>query len=106
MLFPAPDFVVEILSKNTAARDRGVKKDDYAAHGIPEYWIIDPFKQRIEQYILLSKKDTKYTPAKLYRLDEEIESHAIKGFVIPVQAIFDEAVNIETLQELIANTKA
>lgn len=28
MLFPAPDFVVEILSKKTAARDRGLKKQD------------------------------------------------------------------------------
>ena len=34
MLFPAPDFVVEILSKSTASKDRGIKKQDYAAHGI------------------------------------------------------------------------
>ena len=34
MLFPAPDFVVEILSKSTGGKDKGIKKKDYAAHGI------------------------------------------------------------------------
>ncbi len=34
VLFPAPDFVVEILSKSTAKVDKTVKKDDYALHRI------------------------------------------------------------------------
>ena len=42
MIFPAPDFVVEILSKSTTKNDRTIKHQDYAAHGIREYWIIDP----------------------------------------------------------------
>jgi len=37
MRFPAPDFVVEVLSDRKAANDRGVKFEDYAAHGIVEY---------------------------------------------------------------------
>jgi Uma2 family endonuclease len=101
MLFPAPDFVVEILSKKTASKDRGIKKQDYAAHGIQEYWIIDPIRQQIEQYILFLPSDKQYSPAKIYGLDDDIESRVIKGFVIPVQAIFDEAVNVETLQNLL-----
>ncbi|MEZ4829099.1 MAG: Uma2 family endonuclease [Bacteroidia bacterium] len=51
-LFPAPDFAVEILSPKTAAIDRGAKRLDYAAHGVSEYWIIDPVKMCIDQYIL------------------------------------------------------
>lgn len=101
MLFPAPDFVVEILSKKTAARDRGLKKQDYAAHGIKEYWIIDPNQHFIEQYVLLSDHDTHYMPARTFYLDHYIESWVIKGFSIPVAAIFDEAANVEALQELI-----
>jgi Uma2 family endonuclease len=100
MLFPPPDFAVEIISKSTATRDRGIKKTDYAAHGIREYWIIDPFKQHIEQYVLLSPNDKKYTPPKIFRIYDEIESYVIPGFIIPVQAIFDETVNVETLQDL------
>ena len=101
MLFPAPDFVVEILSKSTASKDRGIKKKDYAAHGIREYWIIDPIRQNIQQFILFSPKDKEYSPAKTFGLADEIESYVIKGFIIPVQAIFDEAVNVETIQDLL-----
>ena len=103
MLFPAPDFVVEILSKSTGGKDKGIKKKDYAAHGIHEYWIIDPVRKHIEQYILLAPTDKEYAPAKTFRLDEDIESYAIKGFSIPVQAIFDEKVNVEVLQDLLTN---
>ncbi|MFN8354253.1 MAG: Uma2 family endonuclease [Spirosomataceae bacterium] len=102
MLFPAPDFVVEILSKKTAAKDRGIKKQDYAAHGIREYWIIDPNRQEIEQYVLLSPNDDTYLPARVFTLDHYIDSFAIKGFEIPVAAIFDPAANMEALQEILA----
>ncbi len=101
MLFPAPDFVVEILSKKTAAKDRGIKKQDYAAHGISEYWIIDPVRQQIEQYILFTPNDKQYSPPKIFGLADEIEGRAISGFVIPVQALFDEGVNVETMQDFL-----
>jgi len=50
MLFPAPDFVIEILSETTEKYDRNEKFLDYAAHGVQEYWIIDPEKECLEQY--------------------------------------------------------
>jgi Uma2 family endonuclease len=43
--FPAPDLVVEILSESTEAVDRGIKFEDYALHGVAEYWIIDPTRR-------------------------------------------------------------
>ena len=33
----APDLVVEILSETTERRDRGIKRERYAAYGVPEY---------------------------------------------------------------------
>lgn len=100
VLFPAPDFVVEVLSKKTQKADRTTKKEDYAAHGIPEYWIIDPDKQRIEQYLLLNPTDKVYFEPYIYLRDEDITSKAIPGFTIPVKAVFDEQVNMEALQGL------
>lgn len=43
-----PDLVVEILSDATARRDRGIKRERYAAYGVPEYWIIDTEAKQIE----------------------------------------------------------
>ncbi len=99
MLFPAPDFVVEILSKSTAKYDRGIKKDDYAAHGIEEYWIIDPTKRQIEQYLLIGDATT-YMPPYIYKYDDDIESRVITGFKIPVAALFDDKINLQALQQL------
>lgn len=50
--FPAPDFIVEILSDSTEKRDRGIKFTDYQQHGVDEYWIVDPENKSLEQYIL------------------------------------------------------
>lgn len=44
----APDLVVEIVSPNQRARDRGEKFYEYEAAGVPEYWIIDPDRQHAE----------------------------------------------------------
>ncbi|HRH61598.1 MAG TPA: Uma2 family endonuclease, partial [Chitinophagaceae bacterium] len=49
--FPAPDLVVEIISKKTEQTDRTIKFEDYAAHGIQEYWLIDSSKKTFEQYL-------------------------------------------------------
>ncbi len=39
------DLVVEIVSPESEARDRGEKLVEYEAAGIPEYWLIDPLRQ-------------------------------------------------------------
>ena len=51
-VFGAPDLVVEVLSRSTAWYDRGHKKDIYEKHGVKEYWIIDPIRLSVEQYVL------------------------------------------------------
>ena len=82
--FPAPDFVVEILSESTEERDRGIKMRDYAAHKIPEYWIIDPKEKTIEQYWL---KDKHY---ELHQkvAEGKVTSLIIKGFSIALTDLF------------------
>ncbi len=95
--FPAPDFVVEVLSDSTEKYDRETKFQDYAAHGIPEYWIIDADKKVVEQYFLQNEQYELLLKAK----DGEIESIVLSGFKIPIQAIFDEQVNLKTLSILI-----
>lgn len=102
MIFPAPDFVVEILSKSTAANDRGIKRIDYAAHGVREYWIIDPNRQTLEQFIRPGE-DTEFMPANKLLPDQTVQSRAVEGFEIPVAALFDETA---CSQAMVALTNA
>ncbi len=97
MHFPAPDFVVEILSPSTEANDRGVKFEDYAAHGVGEYWIVDPTAETVEQYQLTDMGFELIVKVKVGPL----ESLVIPGFTIPVRAIFDDEKNREALQTLL-----
>lgn len=94
--YPAPDLVVEVLSEGTEHRDRGIKFQDYAAHKVEEYWIIDPIAETIEQYFLEGEV------YKLHlKLDEGmIRSKAVLGFVILVRAVFDRKVNLEALKKI------
>lgn len=95
--FPAPDFIAEVLSPATEQNDRGVKFEDYAAHGISEYWIVDTDRKTIEQYIL--KNDE-------YELSTKsgsgmIKSNAIPGFEIPIAAVFNPAENLKSLKNML-----
>ena len=100
MHFPAPDFVVEIISPSTEANDRGVKFEDYAAHGVEEYWIIDPTAETVEQYRLTPSGFQLQVKIK----DGPVESFVIPGFNIPVRAIFNDKTNQSTLQTLLQTT--
>lgn len=100
-VYPIPDFIVEVLSKGSIKRDRVIKFEDYAAHGVQEYWIIDPDKQIVEQYILPSEDSEIYALLHKLTIQDEIESVVIEGFKIPVLAIFDSNANLETLQKLL-----
>ncbi|MDZ7900396.1 MAG: Uma2 family endonuclease [Arcicella sp.] len=97
MQFPAPDLVVEVLSKSTENTDRTTKYEDYEAHGVKEYWIIDPSKQTIEQYILSHKKYELVFKGK----DGNIESVAVKNFKIPVKSIFDKRLTNKVLNDIL-----
>ncbi len=101
MLFPSPDFVVEILSKKTASIDKTIKKQDYALHGVREYWIIDPVLKTVAQYLLVNPTDTVYFEPHYYNINDEIESQVITGFKIPIRAIFEADANLEALKNLL-----
>lgn len=56
-LHGVPDMVAEIFSRSTMKRDVGIKKDVYERNGVKEYWIIDPWRESIDVYLL---RDGKY----------------------------------------------
>ncbi len=99
MIYPIPDFIVEILSPSTEKRDRGVKFTDYAAHGVPEYWIVDANKRTIEQFLLRDGGDAYELAATV--CDGEICPRSFPGLAIPIAAFFDDAANLEFLRSIL-----
>jgi Uma2 family endonuclease len=43
-----PDWICEILSPSNVAQDRVKKRQLYALHGLPHYWLVDPFARTVE----------------------------------------------------------
>ena len=48
----APDLVIEVISPESFNRDRGKKFLAYETAGVPEYWLIDPWRKQAEFYQL------------------------------------------------------
>ena len=101
MIHPIPDFVVEVLSKGTATNDRNLKFDDYERLGASEYWIVDAKKQTVEQFAQAAPEAGKFELLGKFGLEDSIESLVLKGFRIPVRAIFEEKANIQALANLL-----
>ncbi len=96
--YPAPDLVVEVLSKSTEGRDRGVKYDDYLNEGVAEYWIVDYVNKRVEQYI----SGTSYGEERVYHKtvfekEDTLTCRVLEGFSVPVAAFFYQAPFAEAL---------
>lgn len=98
MKFPAPDFVAEVLSPSTEQNDRGVKLEDYAAHGVAEYWLVDPQREQIEKRLLRGRR---FAAAETFSKGN-ITSDAIAGFTIPVSAVFHRDANLKAMRRLLA----
>ncbi len=101
MKFPPPDFVAEVISPSTEKTDRIDKFIDYAAHGVEEYWIIDPAGETIEKYVL---KSGRYELSLKVRTGMII-SDVIASFEAPVRAVFDDDENLTALRNILQNDK-
>lgn len=98
MKFPIPDLVVEVLSESTEARDRGVKFQDYEAHAVQEYWIVDAETCVLEQYVLT---DGRYD-LKMKSGSGTLACSAITGLKVELEAFFDSKANTTALHDLLA----
>ena len=100
LYYPAPDLVVEVLSESTKKNDREVKFEDYAAHGVTEYWIIDPKRQTVEPFTIDADTEA-YAALGTFRIGQMVSSVAVHGFTIPVKALFDNVAKATTLRTLL-----
>ena len=77
-----PDLIVEIISPSSADYDRKLKRERYEKAGVPEYWIVDPGEQTLEQLVL---RDGVY---QLQLASHEVRPAALGGVTIRLRDVW------------------
>ena len=86
--YRSSSLVIEVVSKSKKDRQRDyvVKREEYLAYGLLEYWIVDPFVERI--VVLL--RDGFTWVERVFRVDDTAEGLVLPGFQIEVAELFDD----------------
>ncbi|MFN8514872.1 MAG: Uma2 family endonuclease [Thermomicrobiales bacterium] len=82
------DLVLEVVSTDKPERDLVVKREEYAAAGIPEYWIVNPLDRTIT--VLTLEGDT-YREHGIFVPGAQATSVLLAGFAVDVRAVFAAA---------------
>lgn len=73
-IFGAPEFVLEVISPSTKKKDYIKKLSKYEMAGVKEYWILDPYQQKLIVYFFESE-----TSPTIYGLNEPVSLGIYKG---------------------------
>lgn len=79
-------LVIEVVSPDSVKRDYRFKRTEYAAFGIPEYWIIDPLEQKV---MVLQLVDGLYED-KAYQGNEALESQIFPELSLTVNQVLQQ----------------
>jgi len=82
----APTLVVEILSPETAEKDKREKLYLYEEVGIPEYWIISPVNQTL--MVFTRNERGRYGAPTVYRCDEQVPVGVLPGLTVELAEVF------------------
>ena len=105
-----PDFVLEVASASTAERDFGVRRDDYAAFGIAEYWRFDETGEHYGARLVGERLvEGEYRPMRIKRLSQDLlQGHSeVLGLAIrwhdpgtsrPIASFDDERARAEAAE--------
>jgi Uma2 family endonuclease len=81
----SPDLLIEIISENSAQRDRITKRRLYEKYAVKEYWIVDPDKKEIE---VLTLQKEGYKTYGVFKLQDTLSSLVLKGLQFKVKEVF------------------
>lgn len=80
------DLVVEVVSPDKPERDLVLKRQDYAAAGVAEYWIVNPANETILVLVLNKKR---YRRLGSFARGSVARSSLLQGFQLGVNQVFD-----------------
>ncbi|MFN6516526.1 MAG: Uma2 family endonuclease [Nostoc sp. CreGUA01] len=79
-----PLLIVEVVSPDSIKRDYRYKRSEYAAVEVPEYWIVDPLKEKISVLWL----EEGFYEETVFASDQQIGSRTFPEMAIAVDRIF------------------
>jgi Uma2 family endonuclease len=85
----APDWIVEVLSPATAAKDQIQKRELYERHGVLEYWLVHP----TDRVLFIYRMGTDgYGKPEITSTDGATGTRAVPGLEIDWDSIFPPAL--------------
>ena len=83
---PPPQWVVEVVSPGRVGRERDYdhKRAQYAARGIPEYWIVDPQEQMVA---VLRLESGQYVEVGVFQGEQALVSPAFPQLSLTAQQV-------------------
>ncbi|WP_315874388.1 Uma2 family endonuclease [Leptodesmis sichuanensis] len=85
---PPPRLIAEVVSPGKTNRDRDYihKRAQYAAIGVPEYWLLDPGAQTL---MVLTLEGEAYREVDVFGKQEAIASIEVPELELTVEQIFE-----------------
>jgi Uma2 family endonuclease len=80
------DLIVEVVSPDKPERDLVLKRRDYAAAGVAEYWIVNPSNETI---LVLVQNKKRYRRFGSFARGSVAHSSLLEGFHVGVDQVFD-----------------
>ena len=81
-----PVLAFEVVSKGGEARDYQVKREEYLAFGLREYWIVDPLARRVTVLI----RDGDAWIERVFQGEQAAEGLVLPGFALPLAELWPE----------------
>ena len=83
----APDWIIEILSKGNSKKDVHTKHALYAECGVTEYWLVFPYEEVVQQFILASGNPG-YQLANTFADNDLASSYLFPDFTLNLSELF------------------
>jgi len=83
----APDWIIEILSKGNSKKEVKTKHALYAESGVTEYWLVYPYEEVIQQFVL---QEDSYQLISSFAEDEIATSYLFPDLDIDLAALFKD----------------
>jgi Uma2 family endonuclease len=84
----APDWIIEVLSPGNSRKEVRLKYDLYEESGVIEYWLVFPYEQIVQQFVL--DDNGKYQLRALYPGNETASPHLFPDLQIDLNDVFAE----------------